>query len=751
MADTLDFLLEIGTEEMPSAPLINASKQLPKLVVKMLDGAGLSHGDVRVVSSPRRLAAIVSDVACATEAVHEVKRGPKAQIAFDADGNPTKAAAGFARKCGIDASELTRKVDEDGNEYVFAERNVPSEPAMPILSALGHDVIAAIEWPNYRSQRWGSEHETFVRPIRWICALLGSEIVPVTYADVTSGNTTRGHRVLAPGEHVVAEPAAYEQVLKDSYVLGAEAREAAIREGIAAIEAERPGSHVDTPARIFDEVVNLCEWPTVLVGTFDEEFLRVPQEIICESMLSNQRYFPIFDAEGKLTREFVIVSNADPKVSDTVVSGNERVVRPRLDDAKFFFDEDLKRPMEEFVERLGIVTFQEKLGTTLQKVQRMEKLAGAAAAAAGEDVAGVANAVRAAHLAKADLVSQAVVEFTNQQGVMGGYYAEAAGEAPEVCAAIREHYRPRFAGDDLPSGICGKCVAIADKLDTCCGIFAIDEPPTGSSDPYAVRRAAIGIIAMLRTMPTVGLKDLIAASLDAYAEQGLEFDRAVVAEKVEQFFAGRLKSIAKDEGILLDSIEAVSAVGVIDPAEFFARACALDAARAEQPETYEALAGAFTRAHNLADAALGCEVVGEAQSGEEGLALARKLKPELIITDIRMPKMDGITMMNLLREEGCAAHCIVLTAHSDFEYARGALLFGADDYLLKPFRDQELTHAVARVCRKMQPLPAAPAQQEKEPEVSGYVRQAMDYIAAHYADEDISRGIFPMCSKSRQA
>ena len=608
MADTLDFLLEIGTEEMPSAPLINASKQLPKLVVKMLDEAGLSHGDVRVISSPRRLAAIVADVACATEAVHEVKRGPKAQIAFDADGNPTKAAEGFARKCGVETSALTRKVDEDGNEYVFAEKNVPSEPAMPILSALGHDVIAAIEWPNYRSQRWGSEHETFVRPIRWICSLLGEEVVPVSYADVTSDNTTRGHRVLAPGDHVVSSPAAYEQVLKDSFVLGAEAREAAIREGIAAIEAARPGSHVDTPKRIFDEVVNLCEWPTVLVGKFDEEFLRVPQEIICESMLSNQRYFPIFDAAGKLTREFVIVSNADPKVSATVVSGNERVVRPRLDDAKFFFDEDLKRPMEEFVQRLGIVTFQEKLGTTLQKVQRMEKLAAAVALGAGEDEQGVELAVRAAHLAKADLVSQAVVEFTNQQGVMGGYYAEAAGEAPEVCAAIREHYRPRFAGDELPSGVCGKCVAVADKLDTCCGIFAIDEPPTGSSDPYAVRRAAIGIIAMLRTLPSVSLKGLISESLAAYAEQGLEFDLEAVAQKVEQFFAGRLKSIAKDEGVRLDSIEAVSAVGVIDPAEFIARARALDSARAEQPELFEALAGAFTRAHNLADASLGCDV-----------------------------------------------------------------------------------------------------------------------------------------------
>ena len=608
MADTKEFLLEIGTEEMPSAPLINASKQLPKLVVKMLDEAGLAYGDVRVVSSPRRLAAIVADVACATEAIHDVRRGPKAQIAFDADGNPTKAAEGFARKCGVDASALTRNVAEDGNEYVFAEKNVPSEPAMPILSALGHDVIAAIEWPNYRSQRWGSEHETFVRPVRWICALLGEEVVPVSYADVKSGNTTRGHRVLAPGEHVVADPSCYERVLEDSFVLSSDRREAAIREGIAAIEAERPGSRVDTPARIFDEVVNLCEWPTVLVGKFDEEFLRVPQEIICESMLSNQRYFPIFDAEGKLTREFVIVSNADPKVSDTVVAGNERVVRPRLDDAKFFFDEDLKRPMEEFVQRLGIVTFQEKLGTTLQKVQRMEKLAAAVALGAGEDEQGVELAVRAAHLAKADLVSQAVVEFTNQQGVMGGYYAEAAGEAPEVCAAIREHYRPRFAGDELPSGVCGKCVAVADKLDTCCGIFAIDEPPTGSSDPYAVRRAAIGIIAMLRTLPSVSLKGLISESLAAYAEQGLEFDLEAVAQKVEQFFAGRLKSIAKDEGVRLDSIEAVSAVGVIDPAEFIARARALDSARAEQPELFEALAGAFTRAHNLADASLGCDV-----------------------------------------------------------------------------------------------------------------------------------------------
>ena len=608
MAETRDFLLEIGTEEMPSAPLMNAAQQLGGLVEKGLDAAGLAHGGVRVVSTPRRLAAVVSDVAVATDEIHEVKRGPKAAIAFDESGAPTKAALGFARKCGADASELVRRVDTDGNEYVFAERSVPSKPAAPILSELSAAVIGDLQWPNYRSQRWGSEHATFVRPIRWICALLGGDVVPVTYADVTSGNTTRGHRVLAPGEHVVSSPADYEATLERAFVLSAERRAEAIRAGIARIEAERGGAHVDTPKRIFDEVVNLCEWPTVLVGTFDESFLEVPHEIICESMLSNQRYFPIYDASGSLTREFVVVSNADPAVSETVVSGNEKVVRARLDDAKFFYEEDLKRPMEEFVERLGSVTFQERLGTMLQKVERMEGLAAAVAAQAGQDSAGVAAATRAAHLAKADLVSQAVVEFTNQQGVMGGYYAAAAGETPEVCTAIREHYRPRFAGDELPSGVCGRCVAIADKLDTICGIFAIDEPPTGSSDPYAVRRATIGVIAMLRTLPGCDLRQLIGLSLGAYLGQGLEFDLEGVASAVVRFFQARLVAIAKDEGLRPDTIEAVSAVGVIDPIEFMARAHALEDARSQSPELFDDLATAFARAAHLSDATLGTDV-----------------------------------------------------------------------------------------------------------------------------------------------
>lgn len=607
MAEAKDFLLEIGCEEMPSAPLMSAQGQIGTLIERGLTEVGLAHGSIKTLSTPRRLAVIVRGLATATEEIREVKRGPTARIAFGEDGVPTKAAEGFARKLGISATELIRRVDGDGREYVFAERFVPSRESVPILSELSRRVIASLEWPNYRSQRWGSEHASFVRPIRWICALFGSEVVPFGYADVTSGNTTRGHRVLAPGEHVVTDPAHYEQILRHAYVMGEAERAQRIRAGISEVQTHA-GVQVDTPKRTFDEVVNLCEWPHVLVGRFDEEFLQVPTEIICESMLSHQRYFPIYDKDHRLTREFVIVSNADPACDATVIDGNERVVRARLDDAKFFWEEDLKRPLEDFVERLSTVTFQERLGTVLQKVQRMEAIAAEVARRAGASERDTAYAKRAAHLSKADLVSQTVIEFTNQQGIMGGYYAQAAGEPPEVARAIREHYRPRFASDELPSDLIGKAVAIADKLDTICGVFAIDEAPTGSSDPFAVRRAAIGTIAMLRTLPLVPLRALIDLSLDSYLMQGLSFDRGRVAGAVAAFFAGRLAAIAKEEGAAPDVIDAVSSVGVIDPVEFMDRVEALGSARLEEPEVFEDLATAYARAAHLADRSLGYKI-----------------------------------------------------------------------------------------------------------------------------------------------
>ena len=607
MANTRDFLFELGVEEMPSAPLNNAVKQLESLMGKGLDEAGLAHGAIRVISSPRRLAVLVSDVAEATEEIHSVLRGPSAKIAFDAEGNPTKAAEGFARKNGLTARELVRREDADGTEYVFAEQNTPSEPALPILTCVCEGLIPSIQWPNYRSQRWGSEHATFVRPVRWICCLFGEEVVPVSFADVVSGNTTRGHRVLSPGEHLVASTDAYEDVLESAHVLSAERREQVIREGIAKVESEL-GVRVDTPAKVFDEVVNLCEWPTVLVGHFDEEFLNVPSEIICESMLSNQRYFPTYDAEGNLTRAFVVVSNGDPKANATVIDGNERVVRARLYDAKFFYDEDLKVDLEVFRERLASVGFQQKLGTVLQKSDRMEDLALAIAREAHLGAHAASSAQRAAHLAKADLVSSAVVEFTSQQGVMGGYYATAAGEEPEVAAAIRDHYRPRFAGDDLPEGIAGCIVAVADKLDTIAGMFAIDEPPTGSKDPFALRRSAIGVLNILRTRLKCGYEAIVDAALEGYLEQGLEFDKAAVAASVCAFIKGRMAQMARDEKVSADTVAAVSDGDVTVPVHFFELAHALEEARANDREAFTNLATAYARAAHLADAELGTKV-----------------------------------------------------------------------------------------------------------------------------------------------
>ena len=607
MAGTRDFLFELGVEEMPSAPLNNAVKQFKTLMAKGLDEAGLAHGEVRVISSPRRLAGLVKDVAEATEEIHSVMRGPSAKIAFDAEGNPTKAAEGFARKNGLTAAELVRREDADGTEYAFAEQNTPSKDAAPILSRVCEELISSIQWPNYRSQRWGSEHATFVRPVRWICCLFGDEVVPVSYADVSSGSVTRGHRVLSPGEHEVPSASAYESVLEAAHVLSAERREQVIREGIARVESDL-GVRVDTPAKIFDEVVNLCEWPSVLVGHFDEEFLAVPQEIICESMLSNQRYFPTYDADGKLTRAFVVVSNADPAASETVIDGNERVVRARLYDAKFFYDEDLKVDLEEFRSRLANVGFQKQLGTVLQKSDRMEDLALAIARESHLGAHAASDAQRAAHLAKADLVSSAVVEFTSQQGVMGGYYAAAAGEDPAVSAAIRDHYRPRFAGDELPQGTAGCIVAVADKLDTIAGMFAIDEPPTGSKDPFALRRSAIGVLNILRDRLGCGYEAIVDAALDGYLEQGLEFDKTAVSASVCAFIKGRMEQMARDEKVSADTVSAVSAGTVTVPASFLELAHALEDARSNDREAFDNLATAYARAAHLADASLGVDV-----------------------------------------------------------------------------------------------------------------------------------------------
>lgn len=623
MAQTKELVFEIGTEELPSAALTKIIENMRALVEEGLTGAHLSYECVECVGSPRRVATLVHGLASQTEALEQHFRGPAAAAAFDAEGNPTKAAQGFARGKGVDASQLVVR-EQDGRSYVWVDVTVEARDAAEVVREVLAMAAGKVndKLTGLRTQRWGTHACRFSRPVRWLLCLLDDEVVPVEFCDLVAGRVTRGHRLMDPGDFEVASAQEYVATLESAHVVvSGERRSQLIREGIARVEAEQ-GLRADTPKKTYDEVVNLVEWPTVVQADFDEEFLQVPHEIICESMLSNQRYFPLYDASGALTNHFLLVSNGDPSRNDVIAAGNERVVRARLSDAKFFYEEDLKRPLEAYVERLATVGFQEKLGTMLDKARRIEALAGTIAAQAGYGDETETLARRAGLLAKADLVTGAVVEFTSQQGVMGGYYAKAAGEDPRVCDAISQQYRPRFAGDVLPDGIVGRIVAMADKLDTVCGIFAIDEAPTGSSDPYAVRRAAIGIINICRAEPQIQLVPAVDAALEALAGQGIAFDSEAVAQAVRAFFVGRLASMARDEGVAADTVEAVRAVDVVEPVEFLGRAQALESARQESPEVFDDLASAFTRADNLRKAELGVEVDASIAGTREAELLA---------------------------------------------------------------------------------------------------------------------------------
>jgi glycyl-tRNA synthetase beta chain len=593
---------EIGTEEIPAFDLANAVKQLNKLVPSLLDNAAIPHGEVGIYSSPRRLIVVAEGIPAATEEKNEVFKGPSAKIAFDEEGNPTKAAQGFARGKGIDASEL---VVEDG--YVYARTSTPSVQVVTLLPSVLDGIVRGISWP--RSQRWGSQSEYFTRPIRWFVALFGNEVVDFHFAGLDAGRSTRGHRILAPGPFEVASADELLGVVRKAYVVPSqEEREAVIREGVAKAEAET-GFKAVLPPKTLVEVTNLAEYPTVLVGTFDKEFLQVPEEIIVDAMLMHQRYFPLYDEAGKLTNRFIVVGNGDPACSETIIDGNERVVRARLYDAKFFYDEDLKQPLEAYVGRLGEVVFQEKLGTVLDKTTRIEALAKHIATDCGLAGQDLSDAQRAAHLCKADLVTSAVIEFTSVQGVMGSYYAAASGETAQVAQAIEQHYRPRFAGDEVPETAVGKVVAIADKLDTVCGLFSVNQGPTGSSDPFALRRSAIGIVAMLQSEDVdVELLPAIEVSLESFVKQGIEFDFDEVRKQVVEFFVTRTKVMVRDAGSSPDAIDAVLAAGVQEPVEFIDRVKALESARSNEPEAFENLATAYARANNLRDAQLGTQV-----------------------------------------------------------------------------------------------------------------------------------------------
>ena len=529
--DTHILAFEIGCEEIPAFDLVSATHQLEKMVPARLAAARIPYDGVAVYSTPRRLIVKVIGVPDATEAQVEEYKGPKTAIAFDDQGNPTKAANGFARGKGVAVADLERRVI-DGDEYLYSVKRIPTQDVREILPDLLGGLIPDLSWP--RSCRWGTTSETFSRPVRWLLALLDDEVLPVRFAGLVAGNTTRGHRVLAPGEHTVATAGDLLDVLRAAYVVPSMAeREQAIRAGVAQIE-QQTGCTARLPEKTLTEVINLTEYPTPLAGTFDEEFLQVPEEIIVDAMLMHQRYFPLYDVQGKLTNTFIITGNGNPADSATY-HRRKRARGPRPPGRCQVL---LRGGPEEAARGLrgqaGSVVFQEKLGTVRDKALRLAKLGRLIAQDAQLPAQDAADLERALYLCKADLVTNAVIEFTSVQGVMGSYYAAASGETAQVAQAIGQHYQPRFAGDALPDTVVGRLTAFADKLDTICGLFAVDQAPR-SKDPFALRRQAIGIVNMLAEGLPVSLARTVDQALGIFAETGLDFDADAIRTQGARF------------------------------------------------------------------------------------------------------------------------------------------------------------------------------------------------------------------------
>ena len=609
-----DLLFEIGTEEIPAHVMPHLLEDLAQLAETMLKEHRLSYEKVRTLGTPRRAALIVTGLAERQEDVNTETRGPSVAIAFDADGNPTKAGAGFARGQGVDPSAL---IQRDG--YVYASVHESGAATAELLTSLLPDLVRAIPLPN--SMRWGDLDFRFIRPIRWFVALYGTEIVPFTLAGVTSGNHSRGHRTLAPADFVITSAADYEAACEKAYIIvDPERRRAMICEQIAETAKACGGTAEITPD-LLEEVLYLVEYPTALSGSFEEKYLALPSEAVITPMRDHQRYFPVKAADGSLLPAFITVRNGGKAHLDVVAHGNERVLRARLADAQFFFDEDRRKSLAEHREKLKTVVFQRGLGSMYEKTERLTALTTAIVeemAAGDADGTALADARRAAELSKADLVTGMVTEFTELQGIMGREYALLDGESPAVACAIDEQYMPRFAGDELPQTPLGVALSVADKIDNIVGTFSQGRIPTGSQDPFGLRRQALGLVLMLiEQESTMLLSDLVDEACDLY---DLEEFRDKMQVYVADFIRLRLKNVLSERGVRYDVQEAV--LGDVDlVADVPVRAAYVE--RLLASEGGDALVQSFVRVGNIARGVTGGAVDPALfQAEEEGALLS---------------------------------------------------------------------------------------------------------------------------------
>lgn len=583
-----DLLFEIGAEEIPAGFMPNILGQLKQLAETKLNDAHLSFESIATYGTPRRLALIVKGLADTSAEISERHKGPSASIAYDADGNATKAAIGFARGKGLDVADL---VVEDG--YIYAETKTAGVPAKDIVTDMLPQLITGLNFP--KSMHWGNLDAKFVRPVRWLVALLDEEVIPVEFATVKSGNVTRGHRFLGADEITIKNAVSYVDTLKENFVMvDQDARRELISKQLHDMAASKNASIV-WDDDLLEEINYLVEWPTALCGGFEESYLTLPDAAIITPMKDHQRYFPLVDQDGKLLPMFLTVRNGSDHSIEVVQAGNERVLRARLDDAKFFFNEDRKKPLIDRQDGLTKIVFQEGLGNLADKTERLLKLGRVFGEECGlhEDTAVVLE--RATELAKTDLTTGMVTEFTELQGVMGKEYALLDGESPEVAEAIFEQYLPRFAGDVLPQTEAGKVLSIIDKVDNIVATFSRGLIPTGSQDPYALRRQTIGILnILLGSEWNISLRPIFKASMELLNVLAEKQDELL--DQVEEFFTLRLKNIFLDREVPHHVIDLLLSNNELSVADAEGLVNALLANRID--ENVE-LVQAYTRMYNL--------------------------------------------------------------------------------------------------------------------------------------------------------
>ena len=588
-------LLEIGVEELPSRFGQTTLDQIENNLSKLLKEERINFDNIEKYATPRRLTFVIKNLADKATDLEEEVKGPAKKIAVDADGNFTKPALGFMKSKGLDPENVYFK--QLGNaEYLFGTIKQEGKHTSEVLKTIVPEAIKNVTFP--KAMRWGGKNMRFARPIRWMVALLNNEVLDIDLEGIKSSNITRGHRFLGEKEFEVNSVEEYfEKLDKNFVVLDQHKRKEMIRE--QAIEvAKSLGGEVELDEDLLEEITFLVEYPTAFYGEFDEEYVKLPKEVVTTPMKEHQRYFPVLK-DGKLLPNFIAVRNGDSNRIDLVKAGNEKVLRARLADALFFYHEDTKKPLESFVDKLQTVVFQAKLGTVYDKTLRIEKLSQVILNELNMTES-KENTLRAAKLCKADLVTNMVFEFTELQGIMGRDYAQVSGENEEVCQGIFEHYLPRFAGDILPETNTGIALSIADKLDSIAGFFAIGIKPSGSQDPYALRRQALGILSILLDRKlSVNLNNLINAALDNYSN--LEFNKEEVASQIVEFFVERVKNLFKDLGIRYDVIDAVLNNNLDDISDIHTRALELN--RWLQKDELVEMLTAFNRVSTLAEKA----------------------------------------------------------------------------------------------------------------------------------------------------